>query len=404
MSMKVNGGTQELCYPITAEGAVGGFPIDFDTDIFAVATRALPDDAAAAAGFAVATRTLPDDVAVVPGFTVPTRAVLDAAAASCFAAPVLFDAVAELENKLEANPAEVERKLQKERDKAREQGERCIDSKPIISRAIELFQCLSTRKEFIRNTGLASLKGQRLTMEDEDIAEEFTFSAGGERHIVSISGIFDGHLGSEMALFAKENIIINLRRRLEEYNREGLSNLGIRNAIKKGFVDLDQSFRGKSGSTANVALKIDGDLWIANLGDSRALLVGRDGNVTQLSEDAKPSDPRYAKGIRKRGGEVLFDRVEGDLDVARSLGDHCYRGVISARPKITRFLASEIEGFTLVQGCDGVFDVLSNIDVGRLVVSKMRTRSPLKDVAATVVQAAYEHGSEDNISVLVKPL
>lgn len=45
----------------------------------------------------------------------------------------------------------------------------------------------------------------------------------------------------------------------------------------------------KSGSCAIVALILADTVYIANLGDSRAILIGRGGDVSQLSQDHKPS-------------------------------------------------------------------------------------------------------------------
>ncbi|OGN58689.1 MAG: hypothetical protein A3C42_01330 [Chlamydiae bacterium RIFCSPHIGHO2_02_FULL_45_9] len=52
----------------------------------------------------------------------------------------------------------------------------------------------------------------------------------------------------------------------------------------------------QSGTTATVAMILDGKLWTANVGDSRTILD----NGIQLSEDAKPTDTHYRKGIENQ--------------------------------------------------------------------------------------------------------
>lgn len=271
-------------------------------------------------------------------------------------------------------------------------------------------------------TGLAEARGARSTMEDAHIASSFTFQAGGQPKEVKITGVFDGHGGDECAKFVAENIKDHLRARLEEQNATGLRDLGIWNAIKLAFVDLSRSYHqnidvynADAGTTANVALIIDGDLWIANLGDARAILLHPDGTSTQLSEDAKPGDLKYKKSIEKRGGRVNehgYPRLNGILAVARSFGDHKLRGTVSARPKITKISHPERDGgeetswkgYHLIQCCDGVFDVASSKQVGSLVHADLQKECSLAIAAKNIVDAAYQAGSTDNLSALVVPL
>lgn len=59
---------------------------------------------------------------------------------------------------------------------------------------------------------------------------------------------------------------------------------------------------GPGGSTAVTAIVIDGkDLWVANIGDSRAVIC-RNGTAEQLTVDHEPHSER--RKIEKRGGFV----------------------------------------------------------------------------------------------------
>lgn len=68
---------------------------------------------------------------------------------------------------------------------------------------------------------------------------------------------------------------------------------------------LENSTRlGPGGSTAVTAIVIDGkDLWIANIGDSRAVLCER-GAANQLTVDHEPDAER--KRIEQQGGFVTI--------------------------------------------------------------------------------------------------
>ena len=61
--------------------------------------------------------------------------------------------------------------------------------------------------------------------------------------------------------------------------------------------------RDKSGSCAIVMLIIDDDVWIANTGDSRAIMSSYNGQkFTSISNDHKPSEDAEKKRILKAGG------------------------------------------------------------------------------------------------------
>jgi protein phosphatase 1L len=188
-----------------------------------------------------------------------------------------------------------------------------------------------------------------------------------------------------------------------------LTDQGIWNALKLTFVHLSDRFKKldpNSGTTATVVLMLDGTLWTANVGDSRTILVDSSSGTAQLSEDAKPSDPRYQKGIEKRGGVIDFNqippRINGSLAVARAIGDANVGPGVSSRPKITKMLLSQIHsGSHLVLTCDGIYDVASTRQVGRAVrVQGALKKNPLS-IARDLVFSAYRAGSEDNLSALV---
>ena len=80
-----------------------------------------------------------------------------------------------------------------------------------------------------------------------------------------------------------------------------------------------------AGATAVVAVIIEKKLMVANAGDSRAVLC-RDGAAFALSYDHKPQQEREMGRIRRAGGFVnQFGRVNGNLNLSRSVGDLKYK-------------------------------------------------------------------------------
>ncbi len=263
----------------------------------------------------------------------------------------------------------------------------------------------------VPKVGFASTIGRRSTMEDAHLAQEFSFAVNKKQIKAIVTGIFDGHGGSLTALHAQQNLCSHLKERLEEYNLDKLTDVGIWNAIKIACVDVSRtSTCGDSGSTATFCVRIGQILWVANVGDSRTLLVTKEGKTIALSEDGSLYLDHYAKRVEKRGASLLFDEhnqpqiVQNIADTEEifptvnnsgSLGEQCLG--CSARPKIIKLVAPEKS--ILIHCCDGVTDVANSTQIGDVAHSRRSQQS--EDIAAAIALTAYTAGSTDNISVAV---
>ena len=104
-------------------------------------------------------------------------------------------------------------------------------------------------------------------------------------------------------------------------------------------------------------------LWCANAGDSRAV-VCRDGVAIPLSFDHKPNSEIESTRITKAGGFVEatngFFRVNGNLNLSRSIGDHRSRelGVIP-EPDIRHHKLCKADKLVIIAS-DGVCEVMSS--------------------------------------------
>ena len=86
-----------------------------------------------------------------------------------------------------------------------------------------------------------------------------------------------------------------------------------------------------AGCTAVVAAVVGGEtVYVANAGDSRAVLCDGAGRARPLSVDHKPAAPAEAARIRAAGGFVSsfggVARVNGNLSLSRAIGDLQYKG------------------------------------------------------------------------------
>ncbi|XP_022747213.1 probable protein phosphatase 2C 65 [Durio zibethinus] len=159
-----------------------------------------------------------------------------------------------------------------------------------------------------------------------------------------------------------------------------------------------------SGTTAVTIIKQDEHLIISNLGDSRAILCTRDNEnqlvPIQLTVDLKPSIPSEAERILRCGGRVFAMDEEPNvprvwmpkqncpgLAMARAFGDFCLKHHgLSSIPEVSyRRLTSKDE--FVVLATDGVWDVLTNNEVIRIVASVKKQSMAAKILVYYAVQA-----------------
>ena len=123
----------------------------------------------------------------------------------------------------------------------------------------------------------------------------------------------------------------------------------------------------RAGCTAVVALVLHKKIFVANLGDSRCVLIDKKGLALPLSTDHKPQNELERHRIEAAGASVSEDRVNGNLAVSRALGDCEYKDrslqpeeqAVTALPEVTEYARDGQEDF-LVLACDGIWDCMTN--------------------------------------------
>lgn len=121
------------------------------------------------------------------------------------------------------------------------------------------------------------------------------------------------------------------------------------------------------GCTANVVMIKDWVIYCANAGDSRAVICNR-GVAENLSEDHKPDNKIEWDRIYKAGSTVTDGRVDGNLNLSRSIGDLKHKQVkslspaeqpITCVPDIKVRKLKEGDEFILI-ACDGIWEQKSS--------------------------------------------
>lgn len=244
-------------------------------------------------------------------------------------------------------------------------------------------------------TNFKNQNSQECTNEDRYLAMEMSVTLEGQTLTFPVFGIFDGHgeQGHRGSEFVAQRLPGFLQQQLQRYPAP-LSDENIFNALREAFVACNDQFNKEFpgalyGSTAVLSVVLNGALWVANAGDSRAMLAHPDGTATALSADATPGDEKLAWQIEKREGRVSDNRLKaGDatLATAGAFGDFRFMGV-SAVPKITRTpLADVPAGTKLILACDGLFDVANAGEVSQ-AVRAMAGKKP-HEIAQTLASRA----------------
>jgi serine/threonine protein phosphatase PrpC len=256
-------------------------------------------------------------------------------------------------------------------------------------------------KRFI--IAFADTMGRRANMEDD-------FFIGGQYRGSSdedFIAIFDGHAGPDVAHYAAYQLPITMQEMMKKNNN-------IQLCFKKAFYELNQQLKQKKilgGTTVLSCYFHQQELYIANLGDCRAVALNADGKSVRLTRDHRPDAPEEQRRIEKLGGEVttavtkegkLVSRVNGVLGVARALGDFDLEPFINAEPEVFVFHPqSEKHNFkAIIIACDGLWDVLEDQEAVDIISPFLKDHE-IEKACARLRNVAYARGSTDNVTAVV---
>lgn len=241
-------------------------------------------------------------------------------------------------------------------------------------------------------------------------------------------GVYDGHGGPETSRYINEHLFLHLRRYAAEHKCMSVD------VIKKAFLATEEGFMSQVarqwstkpqiasvGSCCLVGIVCSGTLYVANLGDSRAVMgrvLKSKGGVLpiQLSDEHNVS----IESVRREMHAMHPDdphivvlkhnvwRVKGIIQISRSIGDVYLKKaeynreplyakfrvrepfknpILSAEPSITVTELLPDDQF-LIFASDGLWEHLSNQEAVDIVHSSPRNGSARKLVKAALQEAA----------------
>ncbi|CAN6938871.1 unnamed protein product [Brassica oleracea] len=247
--------------------------------------------------------------------------------------------------------------------------------------------------------GYSLMKGKaKHPLEDYHVAKLINV----EGNELGLFAIFDGHKGDQVAAYLQKHLFSNIL-------KDGEFLVDPRRTIVKAYENTDKAILSDTssdlwsgGSTAVTAILINGKvMWIANVGDSRAI-VSRRGKATQISVDHDPNTDAERSMIESKGGFVTnrpagdVARVNGILAVSRTFGDKDLKAFMNREPDIKDV---KIDSHTeiLILASDGISKVMANQEA---VDIALKFKDPKKAAKQLVVEA-LKRNSKDDISCIV---
>jgi serine/threonine protein phosphatase PrpC len=280
--------------------------------------------------------------------------------------------------------------------------------------------------------GTASMRGFRNQMEDGSAVLLSLNQSTSNKY--RFCGVFDGHASSKKAATYLEE---HLPRKIgEQKQKQWMSRSGLENACTQVDKEILRSNFSDAGSTAVFCVLQNSHtssgsirVSIGSVGDSQAMIMHSDFSKppsVPLEQDIhRPHLMESEKDrIRKAGGFVANNRVDGELAVSRAFGDSRFKRDISRKLNEQKVIALPAvadnlhlhRGDILLLACDGLFDVMTPnvIDTfirGTLLSELVRKQKDdkslwsisetLSEVAGKLLDEAILRGSRDNMTVML---
>lgn len=224
-------------------------------------------------------------------------------------------------------------------------------------------------------------------------------------------GIFDGHGGSLTAKYCSENLGQYFLRELLEGSSQGNASAVFHIAyLKLGWEVVEQI----SGSCAVTFCLANNQLTVANVGDSRVVLVSRSG-VKELTITHTPYNLKETERVRRCGGNIGREgegtrlhlmSESGGLAVTRAFGDVSWRcaGGLTFAPDVAEHQLTP-DDLCVVAASDGLFDRVSNGQIATIAQSRLNNKQAfLSEITQALAYEARLAGSHDDISIIVVDL
>jgi serine/threonine protein phosphatase PrpC len=252
-----------------------------------------------------------------------------------------------------------------------------------------------------------SLQGKRESNEDKHIHIINLDGSNAKYNSINFLAVFDGHGGKAVSKCVSSvlpPLFIN------KFDKDIYSHTGkITKYILKVFDKIQEKLTQElpravqyCGSTACIVIHHKDNLYVANIGDSRAVKCNKSNIAEQLTQDHKPNNPCERVRIENLGGKIKFDGVDWrikDLSLSRAFGDLDCTPYVTHIPDIYKYKVNSTDKFLII-ACDGLWDVVSNQDATDFII-ELTMKKTKCNYAKELAEYAYKKGSLDNITVII---
>ena len=258
-----------------------------------------------------------------------------------------------------------------------------------------------------------SLQGKRDSNEDQHIGIININNNNKKINPINFIGVFDGHGGKAVSKYLKKNLPYYFLKK-NKVNIYGERSTVTKYFFNKLFDNIQNKLQSshpivasRCGSTCLCGIQyIDkkgkSNLWMLNVGDSRAVMCNYKGETIPLTVDHKPNSKSERKRITDLGGKIKFDGADWriqDLSLSRAIGDLDTAPYVTHKPDIFKYKLHKGDKF-IIFACDGLWDVISNNKAVDFV-NKLMNKKYTGNIAKQLAEYAIKKGSYDNVTVSI---
>lgn len=120
--------------------------------------------------------------------------------------------------------------------------------------------------------------------------------------------------------------------------------------------------------------------------------------ITLLTEEHRLTNPNEKCRIKKFGGHIKGNRINGALQLTRAFGDVNFEkhGVITEPyTRYEKIVKNKDSKAMIVMASDGIWDVIKEEEVSQMILNKIFNNNK---IANSLIRLAKKRGSKDNIS------
>ncbi|KAI7905147.1 uncharacterized protein BX663DRAFT_468986 [Cokeromyces recurvatus] len=218
-----------------------------------------------------------------------------------------------------------------------------------------------------------------------------------------IFALFDGSKhpksGCQLTKYLNDTFVAQFTKELSSIKSDDT----IVSAIRRAFLGLEQNlgaqgFDKDAGASAVVCYIAGTKLYVANVGDTLAVISRNNGQAYEITQKHIPLNPSEVSRIRAAGGYVSNSGLlNNELNVSRSFGHFHLIPVVNCNPYVSTMDLAETDEFVIIAS-RGLWDKMTYqtaVDIARTEKDDLMVAAQkLRDFAIT-------YGAVDNLMVMI---